>query len=130
MSKIQEKIALTEKEMVELQYNSYLGFKYIARNEIGSLSLFKEKPVRDKETNGRTTSGYDTWVIGSYPIKDHSLYGEVKLGKYDFIQWNDGVFEIDALLNPNDYSGDLELCNECLTYGVLDNNGRCEKCVE
>lgn len=106
MSKIQEKIALTEKEIVELKYNSYLGFKYIARNEIGSLSLFKEMPIRDKEVNGRKTGGYDTWVIGSYPIKDHSLYGEVKLGKYDFIQWNDGVFEIDALLYHNG-------CNSC-----------------
>lgn len=90
---------LTDKEFTELKFLNYLGFKYIARNEIGSIYVFKEKPVRNKETNGRTNSGYDTWVIGSYPIKDHDLYGEIKLGKYDFITWDNGVWEIENILN-------------------------------
>lgn len=90
---------LTDKEYVELKCAYYLGFKYIGRHEIGRVELFKELPVRDKETNGRTTSGCDTWVIGSYPIKDQSLYGEVKLGEYSFITWENGVWKITDILN-------------------------------
>lgn len=92
-------IKLTDKEYVELKYAYYLGFKYIARHEKGTVELFKELPIRDKETNGITTSGYDTWVIGSYPIKDHSLYDKIKLGKYDFITWENGVWKITDILN-------------------------------
>lgn len=88
---------LKENEKIELEYMYLLGFRYIARHEIGSVCLFKEKPVRDKEVNGNR-GGYDTWVIGKYPIKDHSLYGEINLGTYDFITWENGVFSIAELL--------------------------------
>lgn len=90
---------LTEKEMIELKYMNFLGFKYIARHEIGTLCLFKEKPVRNKEVNGSQHCGYDTWVIGEYPIKDFSLLGDAKLGKYKFITWESGVWEIESLIN-------------------------------
>lgn len=93
-------IKLTDKEYIELKYKYYLGFKYIARNEKGSIKLFKEKPVRDKEANG-TRGGYDTWIIGKYPIKDHSLYDEVKLGVYNFLTWDNGVWKISQILNDN-----------------------------
>ena len=92
-------IKLTDKEYVELKCAYYLGFKCIARHEIGTVELFKELPIRDKETNGRKTGGYDTWVIESYPIKDYSLYDKVKLGKYDFITWENGVWKIADILN-------------------------------
>ena len=95
------KIKLTDKEYIELKYKHYLGFKYIARHEIGSIELFKELPTRDKETNGRNTGGYDTWVIGKYPIKDHSLYSKVELGEYNFITWSNGVWSISEILNNN-----------------------------
>lgn len=93
------KMMLTDKEYVELKCAYYSDFKYIARNEIGSLYFFKEKPVRDKEANGRKYGGYDTWVIGEYPIKDFSLLGDVKLGKYEFITWENGVWKITDILN-------------------------------
>lgn len=92
-------IKLSDREYVELKCAYYLGFKYIARHEIGTVELFKELPVRDKEINGRKTGGYDTWVIGSYPIKDHSLYDKVRLGKYDFVTWENGVWKIVDILN-------------------------------
>lgn len=90
---------LTDKEYVELKCAYYSGFKYIARHEIGRMELFKELPVRDKEMNGTKTCNYDTWVIGCYPIQDHSLYGEVKLGKYSFVTWENGVWKITDILN-------------------------------
>lgn len=73
-----------------LKYVGYLGFKYIGRNEIGTVWFFKELPVRDKETNG-DRGGYDTWIIGKYPIQDHSLYANPQIGKYDFVQWSNGL---------------------------------------
>lgn len=88
---------LKREEVIELEYMYCLGFRYIARQQIGCVRLFKEKPVRDKEVNGNR-GGYDTWVIGKYPIKDHSLYGEIKLGDYDFITWENGVWKIAELL--------------------------------
>lgn len=94
-------IKLTDKEYTELKYKYYLGFKYIARHEKGTIALFKELPVRDKETSGSKNGGYDTWVIGSYPIKDHSLYDIVQLGKYNFITWDNGVWDISQILNNN-----------------------------
>ena len=92
-------IELNEKEVTELKYMNYLGFKYIARNEIGTVWLFKEEPVRDKIANNITASHYDTWVIGKYPIKNHNLYGHVKIGKYDCITWDNGVWDIEEILN-------------------------------
>lgn len=89
---------LTDREYVELKCAYYLGFRYIARHEIGRVELFKELPVRDKEVNG-DRGGYDTWVIGSFPVKDHSLYGEVKIGDYNFITWENGVWRITDILN-------------------------------
>lgn len=60
--------------------------------------MFKEMPVRDKITNGRKSGGYDTWVIGKYPIEDHSVYSKVKLGRYDSITWENGIVEIESLI--------------------------------
>ena len=60
--------------------------------------MFKEKPVRDKRSQWYK-GGYDTWIIGKYPIKDHSLYDEVKLEAYNFLTWDNGVWEITDILN-------------------------------
>lgn len=92
-------IKLNDKEITELKYMNYLGFKYIARHEIGRVVLFKEKPVRNKIANNITASHYDTWVIGKYPKKDLRLYGEVRIGKYDCITWENGVWDIKEILN-------------------------------
>ena len=48
--------------------------------------------------NNPNRGGYDTWVIGKYPIKDHSLYHDVKLGNYEMITWENGVVKIDSLI--------------------------------
>lgn len=86
---------LTELEIIELKYLQALGFKYIGRNENGVLAVFKEEPVR----HHRRPDLYGTWVIGSYPIKDFSLYSNVKLGQYNFVAWKGGVVKIDDLIN-------------------------------
>lgn len=89
---------LTRKEKIELNYLFELGYKYIARHEIGTVEVFKEMPVRDKVVNGSTHGGYDTWVIGKYPIKDHSKYHDLKLGKYEFVKWCNEPIAIDELI--------------------------------
>lgn len=85
---------LSNSESIELQYLNALGYKYIGRHEKGTLAVFKEKPVR----NISKTGAYSTWVIGSYPVQDHSLYGDIKLGNYDFVTWDNGVMRIEKLL--------------------------------
>lgn len=90
---------ITKREEIELKYLYELGYRYIARNEIGSLCAFKEMPVRDKVVNGSTHGGYDTWVIGKYPIKDFSKYHDLELGKYEFVKWSDEPFLISELIN-------------------------------
>lgn len=90
---------LTNKELTELNYMNYLGFKYIARGEKGVLGFYKEMPVRNKIANNIEATYYDTWVIGKYPIKDFSLYGDVVLGEYDFITWENGVWSVEDLIN-------------------------------
>lgn len=89
---------LNELELIELKYLSAFGFKYIGRHEKGTVEVFKEMPVRDKVVNGSKHGGYDTWVIGRYPIEDFSIYSKVKLGKYDFITWENGIVEIKSLI--------------------------------
>lgn len=86
---------LTALEEIELKYLQAKGFKYIARHHIGSLEAFKEKPVRNYGP------GHPTWVIGSYPIQNHTLYHELELDKYEFIKWEDEPMEIDKLLREN-----------------------------
>lgn len=89
---------LTRREKIELEYLFELGYRYIARNEIGTINVFKEMPVRDKVVNGSTHGGYDTWVIGKYPIKDPSKYHDLNLGKYEFIKWSDEPIAIGELI--------------------------------
>lgn len=89
---------LTRLERIELEYLFELGYRYIARHEIGTVEVFKEMPVRDKVVNGSTHGGYDTWVIGKYPIEDHSMYHDLDLGDYQFIKWSDEPIAISELI--------------------------------
>lgn len=89
---------LTRREKIELEYLFELGYKYIARHEKGTIAVFKEMPVRDKVVNGSSGGGYDTWVIGKYPITDFSKYHDLKLGKYEFIKWGNEPVAIGELI--------------------------------
>ena len=89
---------LTRREKIELEYLFELGYRYIACHENGTVEVFKEMPVRDKVVNGSTHGGYATWVIRSYPIKDHSKYRDLKLGKYEFVKWHDEPMAIGELI--------------------------------
>lgn len=93
---------LTEREKIELKYLYELGYRYIARNEIGTIKVFTEIPVRDKVVNGSKHGGYDTWVIGKYPIKDASKYHDLELGEYEFVKWSDEPIEIRELIQRED----------------------------
>lgn len=80
---------LAYKERIELSYLKLKGFIYIVRNEIGSVEVFVNKPCRDKVTNGKWNSGYDTWVERNYPmtIEEMKRRSHTELGEYKFITW-------------------------------------------
>nr|WP_312985343.1 hypothetical protein [Clostridioides sp.] len=85
---------LNDKEIIELEHMRDLGFKYIARHEIGRVELFKEKPERKSYPIGV----YDIWGIGVYPVQNLKLCRETKLN-YDFITWDNGTWKIEEILN-------------------------------
>lgn len=95
---------LTHVERIELSYLQLKGFRYLVRNEMGSVKVFVNKPHRDKETNylpfGETRGGYDTWIETKTPIsfEEQARCKHVELGTYDFIQWADEPMRIDDLL--------------------------------
>lgn len=95
---------LTYNEKIELSYLSLKGFKYLVRNEIGSVNVFANKPHRDKETNykpfGKTRGGYDCWIETKTPIslEEQRRCKSVELGKYEFITWQDEPMLIDYLI--------------------------------
>lgn len=90
---------LTRLEKIELEYLFELGYRYIARHEIGTVKVFKEKPVRDNVVNGSNCGCYDTWVIGKYSIKDRSKYHDLVLGRYEFVKWSDEPIAIGELIS-------------------------------
>lgn len=46
-------------------------------------------PVRNKIANGSPDGDFGIWIIGEYPIKDHSKYHSLDFGKYEFVKWED-----------------------------------------
>lgn len=95
---------LTHTEYVELSYWYIKGFKYLVRNEIGSVYVYKRKPHRDKETNyypyGKDRGGYDHWIETKTPISvDEQRRNKIlELGEYEFIQWKDEPMLIENLI--------------------------------
>ncbi|WP_052474179.1 hypothetical protein [Jeotgalibacillus alimentarius] len=80
---------LSYEEKIELSYMRLKGFNYIVRNEIGSVEVFVNKPCRNKPTNGKKNSGYDTWVERAYPMTSEEMKRrrDTELGDYNFITW-------------------------------------------
>lgn len=96
---------LTHNEKIELSYLRLKGFRYLVRNEIGSVKVFVNKPHRDKEINyipyGKTRGGYDHWIETKTPIsiEEQRRCRDVELGHYSFIKWEDEPMTIDDLIN-------------------------------
>lgn len=85
---------MTELEIIELKYFHAKGFKYIARNENGNVTIYKKKPIRYK----RSTC-YEHWIIeDNFPIKRRDEYGSLELGDYNFIKWEDEPRLISELI--------------------------------
>ena len=105
---MKEAIQLNHTEQIELSYLRLKGFKYLVRNEIGSVEVFVNKPHRDKETNyapyGRTRGGYDSWIETKTPIsiEEQRRCRSVELGKYSFISWKDEPILIDDLIKKSE----------------------------
>lgn len=103
-----ESIQLTQAERIELNYLKLKGFRYLVRNEIGSVNVFVNKPHRDKETNyapyGKTRGGYDHWIETKTPIsiEEQRRRRTVELGQYSFIKWENEPMCIDDLLKAAD----------------------------
>lgn len=99
-----KEIQLSYAEETELRYMHLKGFKYLVRNQIGSVNVFVNKPHRDKETNyepyGKTRTGYDYWIETKTPISfdEQRRCKQVKLGNYSFIQWTDEPMLIEDLI--------------------------------
>lgn len=97
-------IELTYAEKIELSYLRLKGFKYLVRNEIGSVKVYVNKPHRDKEVNyypyGNDRGGYDHWIETKTPIslEEQRRTRGIELGEYDFIQWKDEPLLIDDLI--------------------------------
>jgi hypothetical protein len=96
---------LTYVEKIELSYLRLKGFKFLVRNEIGSVAVFKNKPHRDKETNytpfGRNRGiGYDFWIETKTPIsiEEQRRTQKTELGEYLFVKWSDEPMNIDDLI--------------------------------
>ncbi|MFK3936596.1 hypothetical protein ACI2JA_03650 [Alkalihalobacillus sp. NPDC078783] len=98
---------LQHTEFIELSYFYIKGFRYLVRNEMGTVKVFVNKPHRDIETNytpyGKTRGGYDTWIETATPlsIEEQSRNKSVELGKYNFIQWEDEPTLIEELINQS-----------------------------
>lgn len=95
---------LTHEEYIELSFLYLKGFRWLVRNEIGSVQVFVNKPHRDKETNytpfGKTKSGYDFWIETKTPIslEEQRRREDVRLGSYKFITWRDEPMFIEDLI--------------------------------
>jgi uncharacterized protein YnzC (UPF0291/DUF896 family) len=95
---------LTYPETIELSYLRLKGFRYLVRNEIGSVEVFVNKPHRDKESNyyphGKDRGGYDMWIETKTPLslEEQGRRTHTSLGKYEFIQWKDEPMLIDDLI--------------------------------
>ena len=88
-------------DKIEMMYMYELGYKYVARNEIGSVNFFKKKPSRRKSVFKDDIHGYDTWIIkGNFPITKRDEYKSSKIGTYEWLQWkNKPVKIIDIIGN-------------------------------
>lgn len=95
---------LTKSEFIELSYLRLRGFKWLVRHEKGNVSVYVNKPHRDKETNyypfGRTRGGYDKWIETKTPlsIEEQRRTCYTELGEYNFIKWEDEPMCIDDLI--------------------------------
>lgn len=100
---VKDKTAHKLMEISELSLAFVDGFKWIARNEIGSVTLFKKKPARRREVINDLGSGYDSWVIeGNFPIHNHDEYKETEYGEYSSLTWDDSPIEIMSYLDELD----------------------------
>lgn len=84
-------VTLTHAEKIELSYLRLKGFRYLVRNEIGSVKVFVNEPHRDKEVNyypyGKDRGGYDTWIETKTPLSRAEMrrFRDTELGEYAFI---------------------------------------------
>lgn len=94
-----EKVNLTQTERDELKSVYSKGFRYLVRNEIGSVEVFTNEPIRTKER--RFT--LDIWVEKEdpYPIitpEKMKCRKFLKAGEYKFVQWEtDPILIIDLI---------------------------------
>ena len=79
-------ITLTDNEILELTYMQKLGYKYIARDDNYECFVYAyfNKPFRNDN---------NTWIDKT------TDYICCKLGKYNFLSWNDEPMSIDKLLS-------------------------------
>lgn len=97
-------VKLSYAEKIELSYLRLKGFKYLVRNQIGSVKVYMNMPHRDIETNytpfGKTRGGYDIWIETKTPIslEEQRRVTGVELGEYSFIKWEDEPMLIDDLI--------------------------------
>ena len=103
-------VVLEPVEQVELSYLWLKGFRWLARNEIGTVVAYKGKPHRDKETNyepyGRTRGGYDFWIETKTPLSAEARLRvrHTDFGKYEFLTWEDEPMFISGLIDVTPFT--------------------------
>lgn len=94
-----EEPKLTAIEQIELSFYYLEHFRWLVRNEIGGVVVFKEKPVRHNSVRNYTGGGYDHWINdNNFPIEHWGMSKDLKKGEYDFIKWEDEPMAISKLL--------------------------------
>lgn len=96
MGKVLKKI-----EYAELRLCKAKGYKYVARHEIGSMAVFKKKPIR------KLGNHYGHWIIeDNFPIEKFHEYRNLEHGHYKSIEWKEEPLLIKDLLIDADIEGE------------------------
>ena len=96
-----DKANLVEVSEMVLMYTK--GFKWVARNEIGSLYFFREEPIKVSQLRGSST-GYDFWINkDNFPIIDYKAQYNSEFGNlYPKITFSEGPTKVLDYLSDKD----------------------------
>jgi len=98
------KVELTCAEKYELSCVRLNGFRYLVRNEIGTVEAFVNKPSRHRKRYYfqliKKKKKYSFWIESKFPISEEKQRRIIlEFGQYNFLSWEDEPVLIDDLLD-------------------------------